>query len=645
MAEATRSGDLKGFSPEQAIAHLAAIVESSEDAIISKTLEGIILTWNQGAERIYGYTAAEAIGQPMTLVLPPDRADEETQILDRIRRGDRVTHFETTRRNKNGDDIDVSLTISPVYDEHHRIIGASHIARNTAERRRLEQRLEQLASIVESAEDAIISKTLDGNVITWNAGADRIYGYAAAEMIGRPMSLLLPDDRSDEENQILQMIRRGERVEHFETVRKTKTGKLIDVSLTISPVRDKSGRVIGASHVARNVTERKHLDEQLRHTQKLESLGVLAGGVAHDFNNLLTGILGNASLALESMSSHHPVRGLLSDVVNASERAAHLTRQLLAYAGKGRFVIEPVNLSVLVREISSLIQTSVPKNVQLRLEVSDDLPLIVADVSQMQQVIMNLVINGAEAMGPNENGTVLVTTGVQNVDEQYLASTFGGSTELTPGTYVTLDVHDTGCGMDESTLSRIFDPFFSTKFTGRGLGLAAVQGIVRGHKGAMKIYSSPGKGTSFRILFPASEQTLAPKPALAPQAVGGGALVLVIDDEEIIRRTAKSMLERYGYTVVLAGNGKEGLELFQVLSEKVAAVLLDMTMPIMDGEETFSRLKAIKPDITVILSSGYNEVETVRRFTGKGLAGFIQKPYSSNALGEKVSSAIKNSHP
>jgi two-component system, cell cycle sensor histidine kinase and response regulator CckA len=620
---------------------LAAIVQSSEDAIVSKTLQGIVLTWNAGAERIYGYTAAEAIGEPMLIVLPKDRESEESQILGRITRGEQVEHFETIRRRKNGELIDVSLSISPIRDKSGRIIGVSHIARNTTERRRLEIRLQQLASIVESAEDAIIGKTLEGIILTWNAGAERVYGYPNAEAIGQPMTMLLPEGRPNEENEILERIRRGEQVEHFETVRKTKSGKLIDVSLTVSPIRDSSGRITGASHVGRNVSERKVQEEQLRHTQKLESLGVLAGGVAHDFNNLLTGILGNASLALESMSTRDPVSGLLKDLVAASERASHLTRQLLAYTGKGRFVIEPIDLSELVREIAGLIQTSVPKNVQLRLELADGLQLIEADASQVQQVVMNLVINGAEAIRQNDNGTVLVATRMQNVDEHYRLTAPGGESELPFGTYISLDVHDTGSGMDEATLSHIFDPFFTTKFAGRGLGLAAVQGIVRGHRGAMRVYSRPGEGTTFKILFPATQQAAPPKKAIIPHMPATSELILVVDDEEIIRRTAKSMLEHDGFTVIVAENGKEGVELFQVLSEKVAVVLLDMTMPVMNGEEAFSRMRAIKPGVKVILSSGFNEVEAVRRFAGKGLAGFIEKPYSANSLREKIGLAFQ----
>jgi signal transduction histidine kinase/CheY-like chemotaxis protein len=413
------------------------------------------------------------------------------------------------------------------------------------------------------------------------------------------------------------------------------------VSLTISPIRDANGEITGASHVARNITERKQLDEQLRHTAKLESLGLLAGGVAHDFNNLLTGILGNTSLALETLSTNNPARGPLRDALNASERASHLTRQLLAYAGKGRFIIEPINLSGLVREISALVQASIPRNVQLRLELRDDLPYIHADASQLQQLVMNLVINAGEAIAKDESGTVLVTTSTQNVDEHYLLTTLGTSEELPGGTYVSLEVHDTGCGMDEETVARIFDPFFTTKFTGRGLGLAAVQGIVRGHRGAMKVYSRPGKGTTFKVIFPATEERPEPKPAPPPPMAGKDEVILVIDDEVIIRQTAKSMLERHGYTVVLAENGREGVELFQLLGDSISAILLDMTMPVMGGQETFSRLKALNSDVQVILSSGYNESEAIRQFTGKGLAGFIQKPYSALALVRKIRSVLQ----
>lgn len=388
-----------------------------------------------------------------------------------------------------------------------------------------------------------------------------------------------------------------------------------------------------------DIEERKRFEDQLRQAQRLESLGVLAGGVAHDFNNLLVGILGNSSLALETISSNSPARLMLKDVVAASESASTLTRQLLAYAGKGRFHIEPLDISDLVRQIGSLIQTSISKTVQIRFELAEGLPCIEADASQIQQLIMNLVINGAEAIG-DRAGTVLVTSGFQDADEQYITTVLAPE-HILPGRYVTLEVHDTGVGMSQETISRIFDPFFTTKFQGRGLGLAAVVGIVRGHKGAIKVYSTLGRGTTFKVLFPVTDQEkVRPIPKESVKVSGGLQGVLIIDDEQVVRRTAKAMLERYGYSVYVAENGREGVDLFRGLGDKVAVVLLDMTMPVMSGEETFRELKSINPAIPVILSSGYNEVEAVQRFTGKGLAGFLQKPYSAAALAARVSTVL-----
>lgn len=388
--------------------------------------------------------------------------------------------------------------------------------------------------------------------------------------------------------------------------------------------------------------ERVRNEARLRETQKLESVGILAGGIAHDFNNILTGVLGNASLALDDVPPGSDLAMRLKDVVNATERAAQLTRQLLAYAGKGRFVIELLDLSHQVREISSLIQTSIPRTVQLRLELAESLPCIEADAAQIQQVVMNLVINGAEAIPEGQPGTVSITTGVQDVDDAYIETTVPGN-EIERGRYVTLEVHDSGTGMDADVMGRIFDPFYTTKFAGRGLGLAAVRGIVRGHKGAIKVYSTPGRGTTFKLLFPASLKEKAPDNTTEAASLKGSGTVLVIDDEEIVRRTVKVALQRFGYDVILAEDGRQGVEAFRQAAGRVGVVLLDMTMPVMSGEETFRELRMMRPDIKVILSSGYNEVEAIRHFTGKGLAGFIQKPYTSVRLAEAVR-AVLNRH-
>ena len=498
---------------------------------------------------------------------------------------------------------------------------------------------EHLAAIVESSSDAIVSKDLSGIILTWNAGAERVYGYCAEEVIGRPMRILLPPNRATEEDDILQQLRRGSRVDHFETTRIRKDGKEIWVSLTISPIRQSGGTVIGASHVARDISERKQFEIQLRQTQRLESLGVLAGGIAHDFNNLLTGILGNASIATEMLPASNPVQAYLRDVVSAGQRLSDLTHQLLAYAGRGNPSTSALNLSELVREISPLIQTSIPKNVQLRLQLHDCLPMIEADPSQIQQIVMNLIINAAEAIPASEAGSVLVTSGTQPVDDSYVRS-LSLSPDLERGEYVFLEVHDTGVGMDAETQTRIFDPFFTTKVKGRGLGLAAVLGIIQSHKGSIKVYSRPGTGTTFKVLLPALASENVKHNSVREDLRGRG-VILVIDDEDVVRRVAKAALEMYGYSVIGAEDGEQGVRIFEQRPNDVDLVVLDLVMPKWSGEETFRHLRIIRPDVVVVLSSGYSDSEAQGRFTGKGLAGFIHKPYTAAQLGEVVKRALR----
>ena len=638
--------EAKWHQTEDAACHVNAMVHSADDAIISKTLTGIVQTWNPAAEHLYGYSAAEMIGQDIRILLPPDRPDEETFILQKVARAERVNHFETVRLRKDGRLVSVSIAISPILSKSGEVIGASHVARDITQGAELELARGRLAAIVEFSDDAIISKDLNGVVQTWNKGAERVYGYSGIEMLGQPMSLLLPPDRPDEENEILNRLSNGERVEHFETSRLRKDGRRIEVSLSISPVYDKAGRVIGASHVARDITDRRRLESQRLHAQKLESLGVLAGGVAHDFNNLLTGILGNASLVADSMHSSNPNRRIIDDCIQAAERAAQLTRQLLAYAGKGRFVVEAINLSKLVRDITPLILTSVTRKVQIRLELADDLPCIEADAGQIQQVVMNLIINAAEAIGENV-GWVVCTTAAQTMDDAYILGLGSEAQYVVPGQYVMLEVHDNGCGMDEATLQRIFEPFFSTKFTGRGLGLAAVSGIVHGHKGALKVYSSREKGSTFKVFFPAIEQVAGPFQAADQKRnlEGANQTVLIVDDEEFVRGTARNTLQRRGYRTLEARDGREALEVYRHLSDEIALVLLDLTMPYLNGEEVLRELQMITPKVKVLLSSGFNEVEAARRFTGKGLAGFLQKPYTAAALADAVKKLLPTSPP
>ncbi len=426
-------------------------------------------------------------------------------------------------------------------------------------------------------------------------------------------------------------------------------GSGIPVEVVVAPVLDDAGEVVQIVESCRDITgrkraeeERRQLEARLQQTQKLESLGVLAGGIAHDFNNLLVGVLGNASLALEELPGESRARELVQRIDRSACRAADLTKQMLAYAGKGRFVIRPLNLSTLVQEMAQLLQASVSKSVTLKRELPDDLPLIEADETQVRQVVMNLITNAAEAIGV-QDGFITIRTGVVDAGQTYLSDTYLGN-DLPAGPYVFVEVADTGCGMNVETQSKIFDPFFTTKFTGRGLGLAAVLGIVRSHQGAIKVESEPGCGTRFKVLFPVSESLAGPAAEEGP-AVGefdGAGTVLVVDDEEPVRSFARAVLERRGCTVITAGDGREALDVFRARADEIDAVLLDLTMPRLNGEDVFRELYRIRADLPVILSSGYDEEHVTARFAGMRLAGFIRKPYRVNALVEKVARALEN---
>ena len=411
--------------------------------------------------------------------------------------------------------------------------------------------------------------------------------------------------------------------------------------------RDEDDRVTHYEGYVLDITERKRAEEerrqlelQIQHAQKLESLGVLAGGIAHDFNNLLVGVLGYAGLAEMELPADSPARESVQKIEKAARRAADLTRQLLAYSGRGRFAVEWVDLPALVEEMAHLLQTSVSKKARLEYDFARDLPPIEGDATQLRQVVMNLITNASDALG-DQSGAITLRSGVVHVDRDELAETYL-SADLPEGPYVYVEVSDTGCGMDEETLAKIFDPFFTTKFPGRGLGLAAVLGIVRGHRGALKVTSEPGRGSTFRVLLPCGGRPEAPveaEPAPGGNWRGAGT-ILVVDDEESVRAVAQLILERSGFAVLTAVDGREALDVFRAHRDEIALVLLDLTMPHLSGEETLQELRRISADVRVILSSGYNEQEVAGRDAGKSPVRFIQKPYSPSALIEKVREAL-----
>ncbi|MDQ6951409.1 MAG: PAS domain S-box protein [Mariprofundales bacterium] len=399
--------------------------------------------------------------------------------------------------------------------------------------------------------------------------------------------------------------------------------------------------------------ERAAMQAKAEHTQRLESLGVLAGGIAHDFNNILTAILGNAAMAERKvLTNPERAQQFLSNIVASSDKAAELCKQMLAYSGKGKFVVKAINLSHMVEEISRLLSVSIAKNVVLKYNLEENLPAVEADSAQLQQVIMNLVINASDAISDQtddhisdqKGGVISISTGVMQVDHRYLESTHLDDA-LSDGRYVFLEVSDTGCGMDKETQQKLFEPFFTTKFTGHGLGMSAVLGIIRGHFGAIKVYSEPDHGTTFKVLLPASAFTADMETGnnrsapIAKSAIQG--TVLIIDDEEDIRAAASMMLEDIGFHTLTATDGEDGVRVYRQHQHQIDAVLLDMTMPKLDGKGCFRELRRINPSVKVILSSGYNEQESTSMFAGQGLAGFLQKPYFPEKLQEQFTALIQ----
>ena len=373
---------------------------------------------------------------------------------------------------------------------------------------------------------------------------------------------------------------------------------------------------------------------QMQHAEKLEGLESLAGGVAHDFNNMLVGVLGNADLALMDLAPLSPARASVEQIKTAAIEASELTRQLLAYAGKGHFVIELVNLNHLVKGIAQLLRASVSKKVIIDYDFAEDLPPVEVDTSQIRQLLVSLVTNASDAMKGN-SGRISITTKEVTVSTEDLASAYLDD-DLPTGDYVSLGVADSGPGMDEATAERIFDPFFTTKESGRGIGLAAVLGIVRGHKGAISVESNPGKGSEFHVLLPASDKELLTEEEFSGRNSANSEevseTVLIVDDEETVRRVTSAMLSRHGYTVLTASNGREGVNIFRENADQIDVVLLNMTMPELSGPEAFKMMRNIDPKARVILCTGFGEKDSRESFEDEGLAGFIQKPFEMDAL-------------
>lgn len=509
----------------------------------------------------------------------------------------------------------------------------------------LKESEERFHTIFNAVGDAIfIHDAISGKILDINQRVCEMYGMTREEA----MQIHLVDDpertppyTDDDARRWLKAAAAGS-AQVFEWQARHKDGHFFWVEVNMRPalINRRNCVVVSVRDIGkrkRAEDDRLQLERQLLHVQKLESLGVLAGGIAHDFNNLLAAIIGNTELAKRRIPSDSPVVTNLGRIEIAAERAAELARQMLAYSGKGKFIIETIDLNQLLEEMLHMLEVSISKHAVLHFDLHPALPAIEADIAQLHQIVMNLVINASEAIG-NRSGTIRITTGWMDYDSCYLVEHWREE-KLLAGRYVSLEIADTGCGMDQDTLTKLFDPFFTTKFTGRGLGMSAVLGIVRGHKGAINVDSTPGEGTCFHLLFPASDQPVRPSARSVVTNWQGQGLILLVDDEETVRNIGSDMLRELGYEVLTATDGRNAIELFARHPE-ICGIILDLTMPHMNGIQCFNALRQRSPQVKVIMSSGYNEQDVTQQLEGQGLAGFIQKPYKLNTLREILQQSL-----
>ena len=735
---------------------LAAIVEFSDDAIIGKDLNGIITSWNKGAENIFGYTAEEMVGMSIMRLIPTDRQDEENQILGKIKRGESVRHFETLRQTKDGRLIDVSIAASPIKDTTGKTVGVSKVAREITDRKRAEQRLTLLdacvsklndivlvteaepieepgpkivfvneaferitgytsaevlggnprflqevktdriilneirtalaqqrpihrqivnhrkdgteywmdidivpifngggkcthfvaferditekkraevqiaeqAQLLDQAHDAILVRDLHGKILFWNKGAERLYGWTCQEAIGRNVGQLLYANQKNFETINGLTIHQGEW--HGELHHRTKDGHEITIEARWTLIRDNQGHPKSVLAINTDVTEKKKIEAQFMRAQRMESVGMLAGGIAHDLNNILTPIM--MSIEILNTTTEDPEAKSILEIIEASaKRGADIVRQVLSFA-RGlegeRIEVQPNHL---MRELESIIKNTFPKDIRLQFSVPNDTWTILGDPTQVHQILLNLCVNARDAM---PNGGVL-KIGVANcvLDAQCAAM----NTQARAGRYVNFSVTDSGTGMPRDLLDKIFEPFFTTKELnkGTGLGLSTVLAIVKSHEGIINVCSEPGNGTTFKVCLPAMgnpSEAGTERPEQVRLSRGKGEMVLVVDDEAPILAITSRTLQAFGYQILTATDGADAVAMYAQHRDEIAVVLTDMVMPVMDGAATIHALLRINPRIKIVGASGLNVNAGRTKASEAGIKHFLVKPYTARTL-------------
>jgi len=641
---------------EQSSSLLRGIISALHDTIIfGIDREGTFLfAWADPALRErYGFDARELFKEGLSKIFPPEAAAERIRILGRIFKTGEPFREEYPMRLPSGE-FWHDASMAPVRDSRGKISAVIGIIRDVTEKKRAEELLreseERYRSAVDQVGDYIVIHR-NGEILFANKSAAHVAGLENGEdLIGKSiLDLAHADSMEVVRERLAQLKEGGDVIPWMEQRFKKADGGEIFSELISRRISYKSSPAVLV--VVRDITERKRaeeehrrLEERIRNAEKFSSLGMLAGGVAHDYNNLLMGVLGNAGLLLSEIPSESPYCSRLQSIEKAALLAAELTRQLQTYSGGGEFVSKPTDLEALVRGMSDLLSATISKKIKVEYDFAEGVPAIEADPTQLRQVVMNLTINAAEAIG-DRGGAIFIRTRLIRADRSLLDSTYLQN-DMAEGNCVSVEVVDDGQGMEPETQSRVFDPFFSTKQTGRGLGLAVVLGIIRRHGGALRVDSRAGGGTVFQLLFPPSAQQPEADTADSDSVASlgdwrGSGLILVVDDEEHVRSVAGAALEAAGFEVITAGGGCAAVREFGKRPGDFVAVLLDMTMPDMSGEQVLRDLKRIRNDVPVILSSGYTKSDIIGSFAAGELGGFLRKPYRPAELVEKICLTLK----
>jgi PAS domain S-box-containing protein len=507
---------------------------------------------------------------------------------------------------------------------------------------------QHLAAIIESSDDAIISKTLEGVITSWNRGAEQLYGYRADEVLGESIAMLIPPDMADELATSLERLKRGESIDHYETQRLHKNAARIDVSLTISPMRDASGRVVGASAIARDITERKHaeherhrLEAQLRQAQKLEAIGTLAGGIAHEFNNILAGLLGFATLLHREVPSDSRAGFYVQQVRQAGQRAKELVEQIITFSRAEPYSHQPLQLDQVVQEALTLLRASLPTTIDIQYGNRDPGAMVHANRTQLHEIIMNLGANADYAMR-STGGRMTIDIDTIEVDAAFASA----HPPLHPGPHVRLTMADTGGGMAPEVMARIFEPFFTTKASGEGsgMGLAIVHGIATSHRGAITVASTQGVGTRFAFYLPRIEVPVVQAAAPASPLPPGKGCVLLVDDEATVAMAMQLLLESLGYEAVVYTTSCDALSAFGAAPHRFDVVITDQTMAQMTGEDLVHALRQMRPDIPIILCTGFSHVMDAEKAKALGLEAFLMKPVDEHELATMLHQVLAR-HP